>query len=256
MIPFILCGGQGARLAPTSTPEKPKQFLPLGLSGTPMLLETIERIQYCTGAASSTIHIVTLSRYVEAVHTLAPNCPVIEEKTALNTGPAIALSVQTLLQKHHPDTLLWICPSDHVIERPLMLKSKMTQAGHAAQNGSIVTFGIPPTHPETGYGYIRAGADRHIDSFTEKPDAQTAQRYIESGQYYWNSGMFLATLKTLQTEFDKYVPDILTAHTPIPFDKAIMEKTDKGYVIPCPDLGWADIGTATAGNLRSSVAVR
>ncbi len=241
IIPVILAGGAGSRLAPLSTPDKPKQFLPLGLSGNPLLLETAQRLQACADAAPEEIHIVTLEKYGPDVQGLLPGCPLILEKEKRNTGPAIALAVYELLKTYDENTIIWICPSDHTIERPELLKQKLDDARAAVQNGHIVTFGISPTHAETGYGYIKAAPDGHIEQFTEKPDAETAQTYIQNG-YAWNSGMFVATLETLQSEFDQHTPDLLTTDQNIPFDKAVMEKTGKGFLIPCPDLGWRDVG--------------
>ena len=241
IIPLILGGGAGRRLSPLSTPEKPKQFLPLGLSGAPLLLETAERVQSCADMSLKDIHIITLGKYEKAVRGLLPHCPLLLEQTARNTAPAIALAVQTLRQTYDDETALWICPSDHVIEKPAILKHRLKEALSAAQNGLIVTFGIPPTRAETGYGYIKAAPDGRIITFTEKPDLQTAQIYLQNG-YLWNSGMFVATLKTLQDELDRHAPALLTSEQSIPFDKAVMEKTEKGVLIPCPDMGWNDVG--------------
>ena len=192
------------------------------------------------------------------------------EPVGRNTAPATA--VAALLQDD-PDTLLFVLPADHVIQNTDALGQAVAAAVPAARSGRLVTFGVVPTAPETGYGYIRAAGEpadvMAVERFVEKPDFDTAQRYVQSGSYYWNSGMFLFSARSFLAELEAHAPDMLaacrqaladvdrsaaavaldaTAFGACPADSidyAVMEKTDRASVVPL-DAGWSDVGSWAA----------
>lgn len=246
IIPVILCGGSGKRLWPLSNHKKPKQFLSLN-SNKSLLQETLERAIFCTDTKPSEIIVVTSKKletqtrnHLLKHHPDATNHLLIEDKSR-NTAPAIALAANYAIENFKNNTLLWILPSDHVINDHSKLKQYLQQASLLATNNNIVTFGIKPKWPEIGYGYIKANGNQ-IESFVEKPNLQKAKEYFKSNEYLWNSGMFLAPTALILKELEKHTPNILNSEQVISFDKAVMEKTDKAAVIQC-DLEWSDLGT-------------
>jgi mannose-1-phosphate guanylyltransferase/mannose-6-phosphate isomerase len=192
--------------------------------------------------------------------------PIILEPVGRNTAPAVCAAVLYCLEQHDEDTLLLVLPADHLIRRQQAFGEAVQEAAVLAQQGFLVTFGIKPQGPETGYGYIEAGDDHRVLSFVEKPDLETAKRYISQGNYYWNSGMFAFTAGTFINEMEKHGPAICKAmrdavkngETDFPFfrleeksmtacpddsiDYALMEKSDRVAVVPA-DMDWSDIGS-------------
>jgi mannose-1-phosphate guanylyltransferase/mannose-6-phosphate isomerase len=260
----ILAGGGGTRLFPLSRKSFPKQFLKVGRENS-LLMETIVRFQGVV--QSSDMVIVTNQEYYHHVMSELKSAGmdqvhIIKEPAARNTAPAIALAAkycQDALQCEK-DEVIFVTPSDHLIDPVKEFCEYVLQGKEAAKLGDVVTFGICPDKPETGYGYIEAGSPlalgRKVDSFKEKPDLETAQQYVKSGNYFWNSGMFAFSLETIFEELRKYSPDIYTlveqgyhqmlvdfAQMPnISIDYAIAEKTNKIVVIPM-ELRWNDVGS-------------
>ncbi|MEK7359189.1 MAG: sugar phosphate nucleotidyltransferase, partial [Planctomycetota bacterium] len=192
---------------------------------------------------------------------------VILEPASRNTAPAIAMGIKYCLEKLgcNEDEVIFVSPSDHVIRPVDTFTQAIIQAEAIAKAGYIVTFGIKPASPETGYGYIKAGARGEdingagyfkVEAFVEKPDLDTATRYVREGNYYWNSGMFAFTIKTMLDSFGKYAPGIqkatgdtfaemITNYPQMPdisIDYAVMEKSDRVVTVPL-DLYWNDIGS-------------
>ncbi|HNQ92297.1 MAG TPA: mannose-1-phosphate guanylyltransferase [Alphaproteobacteria bacterium] len=261
IIPVILCGGAGTRLWPLSREEAPKQFLdPLATART-LLQDTARRALGITGCPPERLVTVTLATYAGHAHKQLSQISeqathhIVAEPDARNTAAAIARAILYCEENFGKDTDLWILPSDHKIEDETALNGAYEKALETAEENLIVTFGITPTHPETGYGYIQKGDGYNVKRFVEKPDQETAQSYIDQGDFLWNSGMFLFNIQTGLDEFETHAPDILnlvrqSQNDPsayfqipkIPFDVAIMEKTQNRAVIPC-DPEWTDIGS-------------
>jgi len=272
IVPVILCGGSGTRLWPASRENHPKQFLAL-MDDYSLLQNTMRRaLRVCGGDASSVIA-VTLAAMKDTVAQQlaeiddAAMVHILCEPSARNTGAAIALAAEYARRTFGDHVILWVLPADHHIANEAALAFSFAHALTAARDNRLVTFGINPTRPDTGYGYIRAGAANDagtihaVESFVEKPDGQTAQDYLESGNYLWNSGMFLFSVKSVLDHYERLASSILkgvrasmavsatdpceTTYAQIeeqPFDKAIMEKSDRVSVVPC-DPEWSDIGS-------------
>ena len=270
MIPVILSGGSGTRLWPASRSQYPKQFLPL-VEETTLLQETLLRLQNSAASADSIIVCNNDHRFMVAEQLRAigkPPSAILLEPAARNTAPAVALAALQAVQGHD-DPVLLVLPADHVIQQNVVFHEAIVAAEKAARDNKLVTFGIVPTHAETGYGYIRAsgkGSLRPVVEFVEKPDAKTAKAYLASGEYFWNSGMFAFRASVFLEELEKFAPDMLTACREAmenaahdldfirvdqeafarcpedSIDYAVMEKTDKAVVIPL-SAGWSDVGS-------------
>jgi len=273
MIPVILSGGSGTRLWPLSRGQFPKQFLPL-ISNHTMLQETMLRLNDVAGMkAPITVcnedHRFMLAEQLWEIG-VKPSA-IILEPVGKNTAPAVALAA---LAAESEDDVLLVLPADHVISDLEVFHNAIAQAKVLAEQGRLVTFGIVPTEPETGYGYIKRdtlqqGEAFNVAAFVEKPDLNTARHYLESGDYFWNSGMFAFRADIFLQELNKFNPDILSAckraldaakvdldfirldkaHFSVcpadSVDYAVMEKTDKAVVIPL-DAGWNDVGSWSA----------
>ena len=272
IIPVILSGGSGTRLWPLSREAYPKQFLPLVGNDT-MLQATWKRVASIAGAPP--IVVANQEHRFMAAEQLR-ECKVqpqalILEPVGRNTAPAIAIAALQALASGG-DALLLVLPSDHVVRNEAAFHAVVKQAADAAEAGKLVTFGIVPTAPETGYGYIKAAAGegvRAVDRFVEKPDLATAEQYVASGEYFWNSGMFLFKASRYISELETLHPAIL-ASCRIALDKAardndfirldaeafaaspndsidyaVMEKTAHAAVVPL-DAGWNDVGSWSA----------
>ena len=279
--PVILSGGAGTRLWPMSRQLYPKQLLPL-TGPRPMLQETAARVADRTRFAAPLVICNDAHRFLvaEQLRTLAQesgDAPgrVVLEPVGRNTAPA-ACAAALLLAEQDPEALMLLLPSDHAIaDAPAFLQA-VERAEAAARADRLVTFGMTPTQPETGYGYIRQGAALDglpgcatVERFVEKPDAATAARYLADGGYVWNSGMFLLPVQGLLAELERLQPELLAAcreavagaardldflrldadafaRAPaVSLDYAVMEHTEQAAVVPA-ELGWSDVGSWAA----------
>jgi mannose-1-phosphate guanylyltransferase / mannose-6-phosphate isomerase len=264
----VLAGGSGTRLWPLSRQQLPKQFLKL--EGELSMLEaTIKRLQPMLD--NSDVWVVTGEAHAsgEAYADLAPYHQILEP-VGRNTAPAIALAAALLMEQTEDDPVMVVLPADHVIRRPDAFRACLSDAIASAQDGRLVTFGISPTHPDTGFGYIEAESSgekvRPVKRFTEKPDAATAEGFLRQGNYFWNSGMFVWRASVILDEIRHWVPEIdqvlagmraawgagepwqeVVRHNfalmpNISIDYAVLERSDKVSLIPC-DIGWSDVGS-------------
>ena len=263
VIPVILCGGSGTRLWPASRADRPKQFLSLMDEGS-LLQNTLSRAMKVAGCKPEQLVTVTLDSFADEVATQlssvdpAATRHILREPAARNTAAAVAFAASYIKRVFGGNTLMWVLPADHHVADEAALALAFREAKAAAEENWLVTFGIPPTRPETGFGYIRPGTAlpggkaQRVEGFFEKPDAATAKTYIAAGNL-WNSGMFLFSTDAVLAEFAQHAPAILEKagmNNPeaylsidnISFDKAIMEKSARVAVVPC-DPGWSDIGT-------------
>ena len=263
----ILAGGSGTRLWPVSRYGFPKQFVKLNGKKS-LLCQTVERLSAVVPLKD--IFVITNEDYrfhvqadLRSVSAAIEN-NIILEPVGRNTAPAIALVMKYCQEtlKCAKDEVIFICPSDHIIEPVEKFAKYARQAEIAAKAGSIVTFGIKPSRPETGYGYIKRGVSLvgggvfAVAKFAEKPDLKTAEKYVADGSYYWNSGMFSFTIATMLAEFKAYAPEIsrkmpltlakMTADfknmPSISIDYAVMERSKKAAVLPI-DILWSDVGS-------------
>ncbi|QII27698.1 mannose-1-phosphate guanylyltransferase/mannose-6-phosphate isomerase [Stenotrophomonas maltophilia] len=270
--PVILSGGSGTRLWPLSREAYPKQFLPLAGELT-MLQATWQRVAPIASRGPLVIaneeHRFVAAEQLQQVG--AEPAAIILEPVGRNTAPAIAVAALEAT-RDGTDALLLVLPSDHVITDEAAFRAAVQAAASAAEAGKLVTFGIVPTGPETGYGYIKAADGqgvRAVERFVEKPNLETATGYVSSGQYYWNSGMFLFRASRYLQELERLQPAMLStcrdawqsarrdadftrldkdAFTAVPSDSidyAVMEKTADAVVVPL-DAGWNDVGSWTA----------
>ena len=264
---IILAGGGGTRLFPLSRDCYPKQFLHV-IGDKSLLAQTIERFLGLVEARD--IIIVTNERYIFHVQSElktinAQEAHIITEPMGKNTAPAIALAqsyCQDVLQCDE-DEILFVSPSDHLI-KPIDSFQDLIRNVQDVAKDNIVTLGIKPTKPEIGYGYIEAEKNNNLAkkviSFKEKPDLATAKEYINSGNYYWNGGMFMFSIATMQAELTKYMPSIINitqngyqytvdnfVNMPdISIDYAVAEKSQKMMMIPMENIYWNDIGSFDA----------
>lgn len=270
----IMAGGIGSRFWPMSTPEVPKQFIDITGCGRTLIQLTVDRFD--TLVSPENIWVVTSKRYENLVREQLPQLPasnILLEPCMRNTAPCIAYAGWKIKAKN-PDAAIVVTPSDHVVTdvpefRRVIARSLEFVSHHAA----ILTLGMKPSRPETGYGYIAAqlgdvSAGKEIypvDSFREKPSLEVARQYLAAGNYFWNSGLFLWSVSTLEQAFRTYCPGVADIfdrlvpqfYTPgeqaavdanfplcenISVDYAIMEKASEMYVFPA-DFGWSDLGT-------------
>ncbi len=267
--PVILSGGSGTRLWPLSTINQPKQFAPLVGSGS-LFEATVRRVDGLAGALDPTVvagadHLGQIRECFVKMGR-SPGLVVIEPE-GRNTAPAIAAAALT----SQPDDVMVILPADHLIVDVEGFRARLMDAVGLAETGHIVTFGVVPVRPETGYGYIETGdpvgSGLRLTRFKEKPGPEEAESMMGDGLHLWNSGMFVARAGTVIDEMDEHCPTVigpvrhaLTAAAVdrlirlgadfgraegISFDHAVMERTDRGVVLPI-DVGWSDIGSFLA----------
>ncbi len=269
--PVILAGGTGSRLWPLSRELYPKQLIQL-IDETSLLQTTVLRIAQLTKVLPPLLvvgeeHRFITHRQIEGLGFAETNT-ILLEPIGRNTAPAICGAVEYCAADPEMDeeTVLLVLPADHLILRKEAFQQAVAKAVDLAVDGKIVTFGIEPQHPETGYGYIERGEGNVVNSFREKPDLETAKSYIEQGNYFWNSGMFAFSIKTFREEMERLAPQILSCMKEsvllgkrdgkffrldegamrrcpsVSIDYALMEKTDRAAVVAA-DLDWSDIGS-------------
>lgn len=273
LYPVILSGGAGTRLWPLSNGNHPKQFLPL-VSENTMIQETLLRLSGIEHSEPVVVcnesHRFIVAEQMNQIGIKNPK--IILEPIAKNTAPAIAAACYSVLQKDK-DSIVIVLPSDHVIKDKNVFQVAVKKAISEAEKGFLVTFGIVPTEPNTGYGYIKTGSEENgsfaLERFVEKPNLEKAKEYLADGNYSWNSGMFvfkasrfLEELKSFEAEmFELSVKSVETAKIDSDFvrlnkeffeqikgnsiDYAVMEKTKHGRVVKL-DAGWNDVGSWSA----------
>jgi mannose-1-phosphate guanylyltransferase/mannose-6-phosphate isomerase len=220
--PLVLSGGAGTRLWPLSRELYPKQLLPL-LGDRTMLQDTLQRLRGLADVAPPMVVCNSAHRFLVAEQLRQIDCEpaaIMLEPVGRNTAPAVAVAALQWLRSHDSedaDTTLLVLPADHVIRDEQAFHDAVALAARAAsEHGKLVTFGITPTQAETGYGYIRAGAATAggalaVEEFVEKPDAATAERYVSSGDYLWNSGMFMFSARRYLAELEAFAPEMTAA---------------------------------------------
>jgi len=271
----IMAGGTGTRFWPRSTEAKPKQFLNIFGDRT-MLQETVDRISKLVPAEN--VWVITNDRYVDLVQEQLPDVPthnIVGEAVAKNTAPCVALAA-ALIKEQDPEGTMVVLPADHVIGQPDNFLSILETAQAKAEDGeSLVTIGIKPNHPETGYGYIEFESEtsethkglevKKVTQFREKPDVQTAREFLDSGNFLWNSGMFIWQASTVLKQFETYLPSVYSeveklspaigsknqkeaidtfyhGCPSISVDYGIMERAETVFVVP-GSFGWNDVGS-------------
>jgi len=277
LIPVVLSGGSGTRLWPLSRELYPKQLLSLVGKGT-MLQETLARLNGVANLSAPIVvcnesHRFLVAEQLRQVKTIAS--AILLEPVGRNTAPAVAVAALAALSaaENNTDPVLLVLPADHVIRDVAKFQAAVQIGLKAAEAGQLVTFGVVPNKPETGYGYIRrgegAGPQYPVAQFVEKPNLKTAEEYVASGVYYWNSGMFMFRARAFLDELKHYAPEMHDAclaafngakrdldFTRLPkeefgacpsdsIDYAVMEKTRKAVVVPL-DAGWSDVGSWSA----------
>ncbi len=264
---ILLAGGKGTRLWPVSREQYPKQLVAF-IGKDSLVQRTVKRLEPVI--EKDLIRIVCGKNHEHEIGKqikdlgVDPAGKLFIEPCGRNTGPAILLAVLAIL-KHEKDAVLFLFPADHVIRDEGRFQEVMRSAIRLAESDHIVTFGITPHYPETGYGYIEAdepvsGDAFKLKRFVEKPDRDTAEQYVKSGRFYWNSGMFAFRASVIIDEFKRHQPALLAAMQAmtegdgeidpeaygglpdISIDYAIMEKTGRGVILPS-DFGWSDIGS-------------
>ena len=275
-----MAGGIGSRLWPASTPERPKQFLDILGVGKSLIQMTFER--FLPVCDRKNFWVVTSERYSSLVREQLPFIPedqVLLEPEPRNTAPCIAYACWKI-KKKFPLANVVVTPADALVLKTEDFTRVITEALSATQGSSrIVTVGIAPTRPETGYGYIcststEMGKVVKVSEFKEKPDLETAKTYLEKGNYFWNAGIFVWTAETIVSQIRKYAPDIaevmdgldpylfteeegealarlFPACRKVSIDYAVMEKSD-GICVVAEDLGWSDLGSW--GSVREHIA--
>lgn len=266
----IMAGGKGERFWPKSRISRPKQFLSLTSDGETMIQKTVKRLLPVVDMED--IFIVTNSAYTTLVTEQLPEIPaenILAEPCARNTAPCIAFAAAVINRKYD-DAVMLVLPSDHLISNEILYADTLKKAVSVAEkDNNLVTIGITPNYPETGYGYINFGEEKDgaysVERFVEKPDLPTAEKYLESGRYLWNSGMFIWKLSSIMNNIHKFMPDIydgamkigesfgtdnfnevfeseFTSFRSESIDFGIMEKADNIYTIP-GNFGWDDVGS-------------
>jgi len=271
----IMAGGVGSRFWPASRETLPKQFLDIIGVGKSLIRLTFERFEKIIPAER--IFVVTNKTYKSLVEEHIPEIPtenILTEPSRNNTAPCVAYTAMRL-KAVNEDAVFVVAPSDHIIMKEDLFREKIMQAlEFASKNEAILTLGINPTRPDTGYGYIESSAEKveqdieKVNSFREKPDLETAKSYLASNNYYWNAGIFVWSVKTIINSFkanateiydilaqdlskyntegeQEYIDEVYPKTPSISVDYAIMERATNVYTIPM-DIGWSDLGTWNA----------
>ncbi|HPF02159.1 MAG TPA: mannose-1-phosphate guanylyltransferase [Bacteroidales bacterium] len=271
---IIMAGGVGSRFWPLSRREKPKQFLDIMGNGETLLQQTFRRFK--ATCPEKNIYIVTSADHKEEVQKQLQTDPsnILAEPFRRNTAPCIAYATFRIY-KENPNAVITVTPADHLIVKEEKFCNVIRESmDFVKDHDALLTLGIQPDRPETGYGYIQADMKRPVEgydhilrvkTFTEKPDLELAKKFIQSGDFYWNSGIFIWNIKSIITAFEKHLPDMHTAFDDglkyystgeeesfigrtysqcrsISIDYGIMEKADNVYV-KYTDVGWSDLGT-------------
>lgn len=258
-IALIMAGGKGERFYPASRNLLPKQFLSLGADNETMIQKTVNRIRDLVSPQD--IFVLTNKNYLSLVKEQLKDVPtenIVLEPLSKNTAPAIELGVE-IAKRKYDDAKVIVLPSDHIIKDEVEFRRILKVATQFVENTeSILTIGIKPTEPNDGYGYIKISDDQEISKvaeFKEKPTIEVAKQYAESGNYLWNAGMFIFTIKSIDNAFKKYMSNqhmLLTENLDnfakvesISIDYGIMEKADNVYCIK-GDFTWDDVGSWNA----------
>ena len=278
LYPVILAGGVGSRLWPRSRKSMPKQFLDLTGNERSMLQEAFDRMAPLVPVDH--VFVITNAEYVTTVREQLPEIPrqnVVGEPAARGSAAAIGLAA-IHLQRRDPDAIMAVLTADHLIRKPDVLRQALAAAAELAQQGELITLGIRPTYPETGYGYIEMGDElgaynglvaHRVKRFREKPDRATAEAFLAAGNFVWNSGMFVWRIDAIMTEFERQMPALFAAlqglasalgaaseHAAferywmplegnVTIDYGVMEGARSVATFPV-DLGWDDIGSWAA----------
>ena len=270
----IMCGGIGSRFWPYSRTDKPKQFIDFFGTGRSLLQMSYERLLPIV--PKENILVMTNARYADKVREQLPDISpdrILLEPDRRNTAPCIAWAAYHLAALD-PQASMLVTPSDHLITRESVFEQCVLRGFDFVENNdALLTLGIHPTRPETGYGYIQIGRELEpgllkVKTFTEKPDLELAKVFLESGEFFWNAGIFLWRAEVIKKAFHRYLPDLasefdlgesvfgtpaetefIQTHFPscpsISIDFGVMEKADNVYV-ECVDFGWSDLGTWTS----------
>lgn len=271
----IMAGGSGTRFWPVSRAAKPKQFIDVADTGKTFIRQTFER--FSKVVPKENILIVTADKYLNLVNEQLPEVErrnILLEPYARNTAPCIAYATYALLQRN-PEAKVVVTPADHIImDEELFAKTINYAFDYISANDVLMTLGLKPTRPDTNYGYIQAvggseayttDAPMQVKTFTEKPDKELAQVFINTGEFFWNSGIFIWKAKTIREEMEKHLPEVtglfagwekaigskiedeFIAHAytdcqNISIDYGVMEKTDRAWMYPAK-FDWQDVGT-------------
>jgi mannose-1-phosphate guanylyltransferase/mannose-6-phosphate isomerase len=249
LLTLILAGGSGSRLWPLSTSQLPKQFL--RIIGDQSLLQLAA--QRCR-RLNSKVNLITQQRYRPLAQEQVPDATLILEPVARSTAPALMLALRSI--QIEPDEPILVSTADHLISPEESFVEAAHQAAQLAQNGYLVTFGVRPTHPETGFGYIEVAPDQSVRRFVEKPDLITATQFLASGHHYWNSGMLCFTPRTFWQQLQMHAPHLgRYADAPleqlhhdfptlpsISIDYALMEHSTQVAMVPL-SCTWSDVGS-------------
>ncbi len=268
-----MAGGVGSRFWPMSKSDKPKQFLDILGTGKSLIQLTYERL--LKNCPNQNIYVVTSNEYLNLCLNHLPLLPaqnILTEPDRKNTAPCVAYGCYKIYQSN-PDAKILVAPSDHLILQEVNFKNVIDACFNAAQDDILITLGIEPTRPETGYGYIESSKNNYanfpflqkVNQFKEKPNLEKAQEFLAKGNFYWNSGMFIWSAKAIVQAFQnhsadlhqifneglssfnsdneqKFIENAYKICPNISVDYAILEKANNIYVYPC-DLGWTDLGT-------------
>ena len=266
---LIMAGGQGTRFWPLSLEDRPKQFLKLAGERT-MLQQTVDRLAPLMEA--SDVFVVASGRYAQEIQRQLPELEddqIIVEPSPRNTAPCIALSLMAI-RRRFPDEIVAVLPADHTISDARGFHRALYAAEVLSRQGWLVTFGISPSFPSTGFGYVKRGEALdldlgipafRVDRFTEKPGLEVAQDFVSSGEYFWNGGMFVGSIARFWEELERWMPDLVDSLTrmadtadrqlaatifsgleKVSFDYGVMERTSKAATVVC-DIGWNDLGS-------------